>query len=51
MNALILTYIKKVQELLEKGDDIVINKNSFEVRDRLDDDDFDLDMIREMYDN
>jgi hypothetical protein len=51
MNDLAITYIKKIQDLLDADEEILIDKNSFELKQKDGEIDFDVDMIKEMYDN
>ena len=53
MNSLALEYIRKIQNLLEDNEELVINKNSFELKDEENEEnyDFDVDMIKQIYDN
>lgn len=53
MNSLALEYIRKIQNLLEDSEELVIHKNSFELKDEENEEnyDFDVDMIKQMYDN
>lgn len=53
MNSLALEYIRKIQNLLEDNEELVIDKNSFELKDAENEEnyDFDVDMMKQMYDN
>ena len=51
MNDLAITYIKKIKDLLDADEEILIDKNSFELKEKDGEIYFDVDMIKEMYDN